>query len=380
MERHASRRGRAACGRPPPADGHGAGAGVVARRAPADRFHCGRLHRCQRSRAAVRDGGARNGARAARRIAGPAHRWGRRGSRRGRDRRDFAEHLGERRARHVRNDHGVDRRRRDVARGVVAQGADAHTRGRARCAVRTGRARARRTDLADSVARRPDCVSPPEPLAARAHRVARERDRHHAVGGVQREPVPSTDVHLHERRHRIGRVELPCRLLRRGHRPDLVPEGLPRRSAAAGRPERCGQGVSEARVPLHADARRPRGRRRVRARRAHMEPVPPARHGVVQQARGPRVVGHAPRPAAVLPDAAVRDRRRGAAVAVARTSLALDPDHPGDCGDDRLSRHLRADPLPRRCRALARPPRGGRHRRARRSHPASPCGRRAGAG
>ncbi len=77
-----------------------------------------------------------------------------------------------------------------------------------------------------------------------------------------------------------------------------------RQPAAAGRPVAGRRGLPQARVRLHAHAPAAACPLVVaRAHRAHVEPVPAARHGGVQHGRRPRAVGDAPRARRVLPDA-----------------------------------------------------------------------------
>ena len=156
--------------------------------------------------------------------------------------------------------------------------------------------------------------------AARAPRRARGslRARARPVVDPQRDDVLLARAHLHQRRRRLGRRQLPPDLLRADHRP----VGLPLlREDPAGR-----RGAAVARVPpsRHAVPARPRRARAAgprRARRAPVRRLPARADARLRGQRGPAGALGAPRRVDVLADgAASPSPGRGCCTAAASRS------------------------------------------------------------
>ena len=361
-------------GRPPAAHRARARAGVVARRPPAALVGDRRAAARPRARAPLHDGAcsARSRvahrparARAARACADPS-RCGR--ARRGGHRRDLTEHLGQRRARHVGDGHRPHGRRRDAA-------------ARSRCWDRPTLWRAAVLGALCGLAALARAEFDPARAAARDRRRACVRREPWPTGARSRSPA---SWHRGPRGRAVGRVQpralpRPARSSRRTTASRcsartattvyygagiglIVPRGLPREPSPPGDQSQVVEPLPAPGVRLHR-ARTRDACRSWCSRASGGRGACSGRGDMVAYnvGEGPREVGDAPRPGRVLPDAD-RSRSRGAVVLWRRRRArrAVGPRRARDRGHDRRRRHLRADALPGRGRAVARGARRGR--------------------
>ena len=314
-QRDPSRGEAAARRRPPAADGPRAGAGVVAGRATAAGVDRGRRPRRERARAPLHDGAARHRCSSCSSVCSAAAAGG-----------DAVglvaagiaavspEHLGERRARDVRDDHEPRRRRRAAARRS-SRSTDRPSRTAARRSARCAaspRSRGPSCCCSSRCSPFPSCGDA-RALAGRIvrSRVGRERARRRAVGRVQPRPL--------RRARRSSRPTTASRSRARTATPSYYGDGdrvcvVDATAGCVDDPPPPGDQSEVAKVyrdrAFDYIARSP-GRAPVvalaRVGRT-WSLYRPARHGRVQPGRGPRAVGDAARPRRVLPDARRRDR------------------------------------------------------------------------